>query len=285
MKNKILSLSFIYFLYIIAFVGAYFSSLWIKDNIYLQIAFMDVIATVIIWIFSIFLKNTSIYDPYWSLTPWVIVTYLFIIAKCHNVYTLILYLAFSFWSWRLTINWMITFDDLKWEDWRYKEYRNKYPFYIFEPINLLGFMTMPTILVYFALLPFLIIIMNEATAFSIIGSLIVVIGALLELIADHDMHSFLKETKERKVCRKGLWAYSRHPNYLGENLIWIGLYVALVTSLPEYWYYFFGALLIVLLFEFISIPLMEKRQISRRSDYIEYIKTTPRMVPFTKFKK
>ena len=285
MKNKVLSLLLIYLIYIIAYVGAYFSSIWIKDNIYLQLAFMDVVATIIIWIASIFLKNTSLYDPYWSLTPWAIATYLLIITKVSNAYTFILYIVFSIWSWRLTINWMITFDDLKWEDWRYKEYRAKYPFYLYEPLNLVGFMMMPTTLVYFGLLPLLIIIVNGATALSIIGSAIVLLGTLLEFFADHDMHTFLKETKERKVCNKGLWAYSRHPNYLGENLIWIGLYVALVVSLPQYWYYFFGTLLILLLFEFISIPMMEKRQISRRPDYLEYIKTTPRMVPFTKFKK
>lgn len=285
MKNKVLSLLLVYLIYIVAYVGAYFSSIWIKDNIYLQLAFMDVVATIIIWIASIFLKNTSLYDPYWSLTPWAIATYLLIITKVSNAYTFILYIVFSIWSWRLTINWMITFDDLKWEDWRYKEYRAKYPFYLYEPLNLVGFMMMPTTLVYFGLLPLLIIIVNGATALSIIGSAIVLLGTLLEFFADHDMHTFLRETKERKVCNKGLWAYSRHPNYLGENLIWIGLYVALVVSLPQYWYYFFGALLILLLFEFISIPMMEKRQISRRPDYLEYIKTTPRMVPFTKFKK
>ena len=285
MKNKVLSLLLVYLIYIIAYVGAYFSSIWIKDNIYLQLAFMDVVATIIIWIASIFLKNTSLYDPYWSLTPWAIATYLLFVTRVSNAYTFILYIVFSIWSWRLTINWMITFDDLKWEDWRYKEYRVKYPFYLYEPLNLVGFMMMPTTLVYFGLLPLLIIIVNGATALSIIGSATILLGTLLEFFADHDMHTFLKETKERKVCNKGLWAYSRHPNYLGENLIWIGIYVALVVSLPQYWYYFFGALLILLLFEFISIPMMEKRQISRRPDYLEYIKTTPRMVPFTKFKK
>ena len=284
MKNKYLSLAFVYLLYAIAFVGGYFSSIWI-DSIYYQIAFMDIISTVIIWLFSIVLKNTSLYDPYWSLTPWVIATYLLFVYKVHNVYTFILYVAFSIWSWRLTINWMITFGDLSWEDWRYKSYREKYSRFIFEFINLLGFMMMPTILVFAGLIPLILLLVHGANAFSLFGSAIILLGTLLEFFADHDMHTFLRETKERKVCDKGLWKYTRHPNYLGENLIWIGLYVALVVSLPQYWFYFVGALLILLLFEFISIPLMEKRQIERRPDYLEYIKTTPRMVPFTKFKR
>ena len=284
MKNKYLSLAFVYLLYAIAFVGGYFSSIWIS-SIYYQLAFMDIVATLIIWVFSIVIKNTSLYDPYWSLTPWALATYLLFVSKVNNVYTFILYIMFSIWSWRLTINWMITFDDLSWEDWRYKSYRTKYNRFIYEFINLFGFMMMPTILVYTGLIPLLLVIVNGANAFSLFGSALVLLGTLLEFFADHDMHTFLKETKERKVCDKGLWKYTRHPNYLGENLIWIGLYVALVVSLPQYWFYFVGALLILLLFEFISIPLMEKRQIERRPDYLEYIKTTPRMVPFTKLKK
>lgn len=284
MKNKAISLAFVYLLYAIAFVGGYFSSIWIS-NIYYQLAFMDIVATLIIWVFSIILKNTSLYDPYWSLTPWALATYLLFISKVSNVFTFILYIMFSIWSWRLTINWMITFDDLSWEDWRYKSYRTRYNRFIYEFINLFGFMMMPTILVYAGLIPLLLVIANGANAFSLFGSALVLLGTLLEFFADHDMHTFLKETKERRVCDKGLWKYTRHPNYLGENLIWIGLYVALVISLPQYWFYFVGALLILLLFEFISIPLMEKRQIERRPDYLEYIKTTPRMVPFTKFKR
>ena len=284
MKNKALSLAFVYLLYAIAFVGGYFSSIWI-GNIYYQLAFMDIVATLIIWVFSIVLKNTSLYDPYWSLTPWALATYLLFISKVSNVFTFILYIMFSIWSWRLTINWMITFDDLSWEDWRYKSYRARYNRFVYEFINLFGFMMMPTILVFAGLIPLLLVVANGANAFSLFGSALVLLGTLLEFFADHDMHTFLKETKERKVCDKGLWKYTRHPNYLGENLVWIGLYVALVVSLPQYWFYFVGVLLILLLFEFISIPLMEKRQIERRPDYLEYIKTTPRMVPFTKFKR
>ena len=285
MKNKTLSLTFVYLIYIVAYIAGYFSSLWIKDHIYLQLFFMDVVATIVIWLFSIVLKNTSLYDPYWSLTPWAIATYLLIVTKSNNVYTFILYLIFSIWSWRLTVNWMITFDNLKWEDWRYKDYRNKLPRVIYEGLNLVGLQMMPTVLVYLGLLPLLALIINGANVLSLIGGVIILVGILLETLADHEMHTFLRTTTERKVCQVGLWKYSRHPNYLGENLIWIGVYVSMVVAIAEYWYLFAGALLILLLFEFISIPLMEKRQISRRSDYVEYIKTTPRMLPFTKIKK
>ena len=47
-----------------------------------------------------------------------------------------------------------------------------------------------------------------------------------DIKADVDMRNFLKTTKEKVTCQHGLWKYSRHPNYLGENMVWFGIYVA-----------------------------------------------------------
>ena len=286
MKNKILSLVVVYVLYVLAYLGGYFVGILIKDNLYLSLFIMDVVATGIIWLFSIILKNTSLYDPYWSLTPWVMFTYLLIIFKVHNIYTFILYTVFSLWSWRLTMNWMITFKDLSWEDWRYKGYREKLSRPVYELLNLVGLQMMPTIVVFAGFVPIIVLTKYDGTsALSLIGSAIILVGTLLEFFADHQMHVYLRKTTEHVTCKEGLWKYTRHPNYLGEILIWIGIYVALVSSMPEWWPVFSGALWMILLFEFISIPLMEKRQKKRRPDYEEYIKTTPRLVPFTKFKR
>lgn len=280
-NNKVLSLLVVLAIYIVAFIGGYFSSLWIKD-IYLQLFFADVIATIIVWIGSLFLKNTSVYDPYWSITPWVIATYFLFVFKTQNVYVYILYAIFSIWSWRLTINWIITFDNLYWEDWRYRHYRETCSKPLFHLINFTGLQMIPTVLVYGGLVPLLYMIEHGASPLSLIGGVLTFTGILLEFFADHQMHKFLRTTKEKVTCRIGLWKVTRHPNYLGENLIWIGLYVSLICYDINVWWLGFGFLLILLLFEFISIPLMEKRQKSRRSDYIDYIRTTSRMFIYPK---
>ena len=94
------------------------------------------------------------------------------------------------------------------------------------------------------------------------------------------MHDFLKNTKEKISCRKGLWNYSRHPNYLGELSIWVGTFVTMVAVVLNYWYYIFGMILMICLFLFISIPLAEKRQLKRRSDYVDYKKHTSMLFLF-----
>lgn len=284
-KSKVLSLLTVLFVYLLAFTGGYFSSLWIQNSIYVQFFFADVVATIIVWISSLILKNTSVYDPYWSLTPWVIATFFLIRFPSANIYSWIIYIVFSLWSWRLSINWIITFDNLLWEDWRYRHYRENSAPWLFHIINFTGLQMIPTILVYGGTVPLLYLIVNGANPLGLIGAGVTLLGIFLEFFADHQMHSFLKTTVEKKVCKKGLWKFSRHPNYLGENLVWIGVFLSLLLSYFSLWYLGFGFILILLLFEFISIPLMEKRQISRRSDYLEYKRVTPRLFMIPKFKK
>lgn len=277
-SNKFISLLLVFLFYIIAIIGGYFSTIWIND-IYLQFFFADVIATIIIWIFSLIFKNSSIYDAYWSLIPCVILTYFVIKFLRFDIYIILLYLSISLWSFRLTINWIITFDNLYWEDWRYQNYRNNLNPFFFHIANFFGIHMMPTILVYGGLLPILVIVVNGySSPLMIIGSVIILIGTILEFISDHQMHQFLRNTKEKKTCNTGLWKYSRHPNYLGEILIWIGCFDSLIVIDINYWYLCYGFILMILLFEFISIPMAEKRHKNRRSDYVDYIKTTSRLL-------
>ena len=243
---------------------------------------MDVIATCVIYSLSVVIKNTSLYDPYWSFTPWVMATYLMFYFKSSNIYVFILYVVFSLWSIRLTINWMITFKGLEHEDWRYDKYRHENNKVMFEIINFFGLQMMPTLLVYATSLPLFMMIEKGASFLSIVGSVVVFEGFLLELFSDHQMHKHIKENNRYLTCRTGLWQYCRHPNYLGENLVWIGVALAYFFSFPRTFYFSLGFILMILLFEFISIPLMEKRQLSRRKDYQDYIDKTGRMFFFKK---
>jgi steroid 5-alpha reductase family enzyme len=283
-NNKILSLLCILAMYVVAFIGGFFSSVWI-DNIYLQLLFWDVIATIIIWIFSLIVKNSSVYDPYWSFAPWILLTYLMIKFNFYDLWFIIVYASFSVWSFRLTINWIITFDNLTWEDWRYKRYRETLSKPLFHLANFFGIQMMPTLLVFAGTLPlFFASYLQLSSPLMLIGAGVILLGTLLEFFADHQMHDFLRNTKEKKTCQNGLWNYSRHPNYLGEVLIWVGAYLVLLVANINLWWIGFGFILMILLFEFISIPMAEKRHKSRRNDYIDYIKSTNRLLILPKRK-
>ena len=276
--GKVKSLLIILAIYIFALTGGYLLAWLLPVGMILRLFLADVFATVIVYIFSVIFKNTSVYDPYWSFVPWVLAFIAMVETRNFSAPIIILFIAFSMWSWRLTFNWIATFKDMTWEDWRYTMYRQSFPRPLFEVLNFVGLQMMPTIVVFGGLWPFLLLIQQGSNYFAILGTSIILIGTSLEFFADHQMHQFLRETTEKKTCQKGLWNYSRHPNYLGEITIWFGLAITHFIQYPTQWYIDLEFILFVLLFNFISIPMMEKRQLKRRSDYEMYRKTTSRLL-------
>lgn len=79
--------------------------------------------------------------------------------------------------------------------------------------------------------------------------------------------------------RTGLWAHSRHPNYLGEIMTWWGLWLFALAAGPGWWWTVTGALAITLMFVFVSVPMMEKRALATRQGYRQYRQETPMLLP------
>ena len=80
------------------------------------------------------------------------------------------------------------------------------------------------------------------------------------------------------VLDRGLWGVSRHPNYLGEWSFWFGLWLMGGAQLRSY--STLGPVLLLLLFLFVSIDLMETRQLKRRGEaYREYQRQVPSFFP------
>ena len=195
--RKLLSLLVIAFIYLVALASGYFfvHFLFYDLNAILKLFIMDVFATFIVYLASVVFKNTSIYDPYWSFVPWVLAIIAVIWFRRFTWPIFIILAALSFWSWRLTINWIITFKGMEKEDWRYAKYRESNNRFVFEIINFFGLQMMPTILVYAATIPFLVMVEQGTDYFSIIGTAIVLFGAFVELFCDMQLHRFIRKTK------------------------------------------------------------------------------------------
>ncbi len=264
-------------IYIIAFVIGYFSCKCIENSI-LKYFIFDVVATIVAFIFSTVLTNSSVYDAYWSLTPMIMSVWLFVEMKAYAPMQIIFLIAFNIWGARLTINWVTVFTDFSYEDWRYRKFRNETHKVLWPLVNFWGIHMIPTLVVFAGMLPLFSISKNRLGLMSLPGIIVMLAGVALEHFADTAMHKFLSEAKEKTVCRVGLWRYSRHPNYLGEITFWLGVFLAGFPYDLERWYYVVGFLSMALLFNFISIPLMEKRQLSRRPEYEQYKKETSRLL-------
>ena len=153
---------------------------------------------------------------------------------------------------------------------------------LYPIVNFLGIHLFPTIVVYLCALPIVNMLTNEYTlnAFSIIFFAVSVLAVGLQFFADFEMHKFRK-TRPTTFIRTGLWKYSRHPNYLGEILMWWGIAGMLFSVNTSLWYLFGGALLNTLMFLFISIPMAENRQ-AVKEGYSKYRKQTRMLLPIKK---
>lgn len=192
-KAKALDLLLFLFLYLVAYGVGYAGSFYI-ENILLRLFVFDVVATVAIYLLSLPVHNSSLYDAYWSLTPFVMATYLLFVIPDLNVYHYIAYGVFSLWSWRLTVNWIITFGGRHWIDWRYRMFEENNGPFMWQIINFFGIMMVPTLMVFSGFIPLVFAFQySDLNAFSLIGCCLILLGVALEFFADHQMHDFLKK--------------------------------------------------------------------------------------------
>jgi len=284
-KNRFLSITVITLIYIFAAVCGLISYNFFTNPQGLNLSYglaiflADVFATIVIFVFSLIFNNASVYDPYWSVQPPVILAAVLIKnGQSENpLMAFLLFAAVLFWAIRLTGNWIYNFESFDYQDWRYVMLREKsgklYPF-----VNFLGIHLFRTVVVFLCILPAVIAVV-EGGVFSPVSLIFIIlsfVAAIIQLIADLQMQSFRKSGTGGFI-RKGLWKHARHPNYAGEILMWWGIGLASVISLGGKWQLLCGALINTLMFLFVSIPMADKRQ-SRKPGFEEYKKETRMLI-------
>lgn len=233
----------------------------------------DVVATVYIWVFGLVHSNVSVYDPYWSVAPPVIFTVWAIHESCFTLPVILLLVAVWYWGIRLTGNWVYTFKGLGHEDWRYTRYRDTKTPFVFQLINFFGLNMMPTVLVFACMLPgFGQFGAPSANWLTWLGCAVCLSSATIQLVADTQIHRF-REAHPGQFCNVGLWKNGRHPNYFGEVQMWWGVWI-MYASLHGIDWLILAPVAMTALFLFISIPMMERRQLERKPGYAEYRKHT-----------
>ncbi|MBO4363037.1 MAG: DUF1295 domain-containing protein [Clostridia bacterium] len=251
------------------------------DNIFAATAVFTAVATAVIFIVTVVTKDVSVYDPYWSVAPPVMLLADILKYRHWNINSAILMTVTLIWAVRLTANWFVTYKGLGHEDWRYAMYREKLNPVVFQLLSFFGLQMMPTAVVYLGLVSAIFSIQRtEFEPFSLLGVAVMLSGVGLEFISDRAIHGFLEEHRgEHRTCDVSVWRYSRHPNYLGEMSFWTGMYIYFVALCPEIWYKGLGFLTIIAVFLAVSIPMMEKHNMERRADYAEYKARTPVLIP------
>ncbi|MEH6515354.1 MAG: DUF1295 domain-containing protein [Halioglobus sp.] len=109
-------------------------------------------------------------------------------------------------------------------------------------------------------------------------------GFTVEVVADRQKRSFRKEFGSSGFITTGLWSISRHPNYLGEIILWVGIALLAMPVLQGWqWVTAASPLFVYILLTRVSgIPLLEKKSDKRwgdNEDYQRYKANTPVLLP------
>lgn len=126
---------------------------------------------------------------------------------------------------------------------------------------------------------------KEFDLFAFIGLLLWLLGFGIEVVADAQKSRFSANPENRgRFIQTGLWARSRHPNYFGEIILWIGIAVIALPVLRGWqWVTLISPVFVALLLTRVSgIPLLEKRADEKwggQADYETYKRTTPVLIP------
>lgn len=269
--------------YLLAVFGAWVSIQFIPDaELWVKIAVGDFVGTVVIFTFSVVLRNSSMYDPYWSVIPIMILLYIFIEnGAAIDLRIILVSVVVIYWGVRLTLNWLKTWPGLGHQDWRYIKLANDTGLF-YWPVSFLGIHLLPTVFVFLGCLP-LIPIVHSGAGFiwtDLVGFAIAFAAVEIERRSDNQLRAFKNGDAKGSVCEEGLWKYSRHPNYFGEISFWAGIFVMAYGLDPQgNLVYGIGLLSMIILFVFISIPMMEKRQ-QVKEGYATYRKQVPMLVPW-----
>jgi len=240
----------------------------------------DLIATAVIWAAGLPFANASFYDPYWTVIPLGIAGYWWSLSGFDTLdYSrVLLLLVVTYWSLRLTGNWAVGWPGLVHEDWRYGDLRAKTG-KLYQLVNLFGICGFPTVLVFLGMLPaYPVLALDGAhSPAGDIAALIIGLGAVtIQWVADEQMRIFRKSPEgQTAYMTRGLWAWSRHPNYFGEVAMWTSLWVFAVTGFGMQWAWTgIGALAMLGLFLFISIPMMDRRSAAKRPGFADYMQSS-----------
>jgi steroid 5-alpha reductase family enzyme len=248
---------------------------------YYLILIATLFAYMSLWFVVSLLKNRNdVADVAWGL-GFVLMTWAsFFLSDDFGTRGVLVGVLVSIWGLRLA--WHIHARNKgKTEDYRYLAWRKEWGkwFYLrsyFQVYLLQG------IFLFLVVLPILVINKNGDTALGLLDFLGVAVwlfGFYFEAVGDAQLARFIKNPANKgKLMQSGLWAYTRHPNYFGEVLVWWGIWL-IAFSAPNGWLGIIGPITITFLILKVSgIPMLEKKM-EKNPNFSEYKRRTSVFIP------
>ena len=234
------------------------------------------------WLLQLRTRNAGLVDPIWALTLGAIAVTYAALGSAPGDTRIVLGAMGGLWGARLGLH-LIGRNAGKPEDWRYAMFRarwgaradfNMFFFFQFQNVFTLALSAS-------AFLP--VAFRADAPAPAAFAAAValwcVAVGG--EAIADRQLEAFRRNPLNKgRVCRDGLWRWSRHPNYFFECVHWLA-YLPLALGATGGWATLLApAVMAFLLLKLSGVPLLEAEMVRRKPGYAEYVRTTSALIPW-----
>ena len=235
------------------------------------------------WVVSVKLRDASIADVCWG-SGFVLLAWLYcVLSPAMTSRSWLVATLTTLWGARLSLH-ILRRNHGKAEDPRYRAMRTAHGA-AFWWRSLFTVFWLQGALLWFVAFPLLVAVRAGQpaglTAADGLGVVLFAIGFGFEVVGDYQLERFKSEPSNHgKVLDRGLWRYTRHPNYFGDATLWWGLY-AIAAVVPGGWLTVLSpALMTILLVRVSGVTLLEEGLKASKPDYHAYIERTPAFVPW-----
>ena len=244
---------------------------------------LGVVLTLVtlLWLASVRLEDSSIVDPFWGFGFVVVAWSTGLLAPSQHARGWLLVALVSIWGLRLS-GYLFIRNRGKGEDRRYQAMRNKHGAR-FWWVSLFTVFLLQGVIMWIVSLTFQAGIVSGQEKplgwIDWLGAIVWAIGLFFEAVGDGQMAIFKSDPDNKgQVMDRGLWRYTRHPNYFGDFCVWWGLYLIALAG-GGWWTVFCPLLMSFLLLKVSGVTLLEKDIGDRRPGYREYVLRTNAFFP------
>ena len=237
----------------------------------------------LLWLLSLARKDASIVDSFWGVGFTAIAWMCFAITNGYPARKLLITTLVTVWGLRLAIH-IFRRNHGKGEDFRYRRMRahhgDRFPL-----VNLFTVFGLQGVLMWIISFPVQVAEISSApdrlTWLDYLGTAVWAIGFLFEAVGDWQLTRFKADPHNKgKVMDRGLWAYTRHPNYFGDATLWWGLFLIALATPGSLWTIISPAIMTFLLIKISGVAMLEKSLVKTKPQYQDYLRRTSAFFPW-----
>lgn len=238
-------------------------------------------AFTILWLVSLPLRNASIVDMWWG-PAFVLAAVVYQAARPETGPRAVAVIAVVT-AWALRLAWHIGRRNVgHGEDPRYAAWRVQHgaSWWWFSWVKVFLLQATVAWIVSWPIGAALALLPSFPSPWDIAGLAVAAVGLVVEAVADEQLRRWKRTAPKGAVCDRGLWRYSRHPNYFGEAVVWWGLHLVAAGVPRGGWTVVSPLLMTWLLLRVSGVALLERGLASTKPGYADYVRRTSAFVPW-----